>query len=275
MRVALCLYGLVGGDQGKGGLGSSDRTLRTGHKHYIKHLIDVNDKVDVFVHTWTVEQQDQIKKLYSPKLSVFEKQINFKIPSYVRGDQQRKNNHYSKWYSTKKSIDLKKKYEDQHGIRYDFVIATRFDIALMTDFKFNQFDPHKFYVGHWCEILDKKGKDVFKGGRGPLDELLKKGKKISSFKHSHKGYPHTEEGFIDQWFFSGSEEMDRFASLFDHLDEYTKPGKCPNDSAGTISNHRLSLYHLQQLNMIDQLDFAFHLYDDFPLIRRRFLGCKL
>ena len=238
MRTALCLYGIVGGDSGKGGSGSSAETLKIGQKHYKKYLIDTNHDVDVFVHTWSVDQKNRIEKLYSPKKAVYEPQITFKIPKWVRGTPERKNNHYSKWYSTKRTVDLKRAYEEEHGFKYDFVITSRFDIALTTPFQFDGFNQDKLYAGHWCKILNNNGQDVFKGGRGPLYAMMKKGSKVEHFKHTHTGYPHTDEGLIDQWFFSGSKNMDLFTALYDQLDEYTKPG-------------------------------------NFPLVRRRFLGCKL
>lgn len=275
MKVALCLYGIVGGDSGKGGQGSSAETLKIGHRHYRQFLIDANAEVDVFVHTWSVDQKARIERLYQPKRAIYEPQIKFKVPKWVRGDAERKNNHYSKWYSTKRTLDLKRVYEEANNFKYDFVMTTRFDIALKTPFKFDGFDPDKFYAGHWCKIVNANGVDVFKGGRGPLYGLLKKGAKIDNYKHAHTGYPHTDEGLIDQWFFSGSKNMDAFASLYDRLDEYTKPGNRLNDASNRISNHRLALHHLKQAKLIDKLDFAYHLHDEFPLIRRRFLDCKL
>lgn len=276
MRVALCLYGLVGGDSGKGGMGSSDKTLTIGYEHYRNNLIEVNDHVDVFIHTWSLDQKDQIIKLYSPTKYVFEKQIQFKVPPYVKGDTQRKNNHYSKWYSTMRSVQLKREHELEQNFKYDFVIVSRFDIALKSKFDFSQHDPEKFYVGNWCTFCDKRGKDLFKGGRGPMYEMMEKGKDLSELKHRHIGYPHDKEnGFIDQWFFSGSENMDVFADLYSHLDDYTRPGKCPNDRSGRISNHRLSFYHVEQSDLLGRLDFAYHLHDDFPLVRRRFLECRV
>ena len=56
MKVALCLYGIVGGSAGKGGKGSTDQTLKIGHKHYNKNLIEANGSVDVFVHTWSTDR---------------------------------------------------------------------------------------------------------------------------------------------------------------------------------------------------------------------------
>jgi len=273
MRTALCLCGLVGGDKGKAGSGSSSEILRIGHKHYNQNLITPNN-ADVFVHTWTVDKKESIEEMYSPKSSIYEPQIQFDIPKYVKGTAVRKNNHYSKWYSIAKSIGLKSEYEKENNFTYDWVIVARFDIALNTVFDFGQLDNTKFYAGHWCEILDKKGTDVLRGGRGSLYDLLKT-KKLSDFSHKHKGFPHTNEGLIDQWFLGNSKDMDKFSNLYNRLDDYTKPGKCPTDSADTISNHRLSLYHLEETGLADRLEFAYHLHDDFPLVRRRFLNCKL
>jgi len=272
MRVALCLYGLIGGDQGKGGAGSSDKTLTTGHYYYDKNLFKQNDQVDVFVHTWSVDRKDDIEKMYKPKMSTYEHQIQFKIPSHVKGKPVRKNNHYSKWYSTMKSVELKRQYEEENNFKYDFVITSRFDIALNAPFDFSQYNPGKFYVGKWCAFFNKKGEDVFKGGRGPLYDLIEKGDSADNYKHQH--YSPDEHGFIDQWFFSGSSSMDKFANLYNKLDKYTKPGNCSNDRAGTISNHRLSKYHVEQLGWAEKVEFVYHLHDEFPLVRRRFLGCK-
>ena len=154
-------------------------------------------------------------------------------------------------------------------------MTSRFDIALTTDFDFSQHDPENFHVGEWCQMLNGKGTDVFKGGRGPLYDWLAQGKNPGKLTHKHIGYPHTDEGFIDQWFFSSSRNMDEFANLYNFIDEYTKPGKCPNDAAGTISNHRLSWYHAKETGLLEKTKFVYHLYDDFPLVRRKFLGCKL
>jgi len=95
----------------------------------------------------------------------------------------------------------------------------------------------------------------------------------SDLVHKHIGYPHNGKGLLDQWFFSNSKNMDQFVTLFDHLDEYTKPGHCPHDVSGSISSHRLSFYHLHKIGLVDKLKFTLHLHDDFPLIRRWIFKC--
>ena len=69
--------------------------------------------------------------------------------------------------------------------------------------------------------------------------------------------------------------MDILCSLYDHLDEYTKPGatwwggrSTVVDSAGNISNHRLIPKHLEVNNILKDLEFTFYPHDDFPLVRR-------
>jgi len=265
MKVALCFIGVVGGDQGKSGKGNSSRVLKIGYDHYKKHLLDKND-VDVFVHTWSVDEKDTIEKLYKPKLSIYEPQKTFKVPSYVTGTPQRKNNHYSRWYSYKKSCDLKSKFESDNGFKYDFVMMARFDIALRTDLIFDIYDTDAFYAANWCWMHKKNGERVKNPDYYLLDDT-------SDLVHKHIGYPHNGKGLLDQWFFSNSKNMDQFVTLFDHLDEYTKPGHCPHDVSGSISSHRLSFYHLHKIGLVDKLKFTLHLHDDFPLIRRWIFKC--
>ena len=76
MKVALCFSGLAGGDKGKSGEGSSEGVLNISYKHFKKHILNIND-VDIFVHSWSTECEDQIKNLYSPKKSIFEKHIKY------------------------------------------------------------------------------------------------------------------------------------------------------------------------------------------------------
>ncbi len=275
MKVALCLSGKVGNTKGKSGYHKSEsRVLEKGFEHYKRHIIEKND-LDVFVHCWDVELSDQIELIYNPVSSTYQQQINFDIPHYVRGEDKRKQNHYSRWYSNMQVNKLRKNYENQNNFKYDFVMTTRFDLAWETDVIFSDYNPNNFYVGYWSAVFDKNGKDIFKGGRGPLYDLLRQDKKnINKFKYGLKGYPTIDEGFLDLWFFSNSENSDKFFNLYNLLDEYNKPGNCPTDSNNSISNHRLSKYHLEKLNLMKNLEFKFHMFDDFPEVRRKYFGCK-
>ena len=79
----------------------------------------------------------------------------------------------------------------------------------------------------------------------------------------------------DAYAFSNSDNMNKFATLYDCLGEYSKPGVCPVDESGRISAHRQSLYHLEQIGLLDNLrlcDKNWH--DDCPTVRRRYFKEK-
>jgi len=277
-RVALCISGKIGNALGKSGYHASDpRILIKGHEHYQRHIISKNN-VDVFIHCWDTELEEQVLQLYSPKKHKIEEQIYFDIPSHVKSgdsDNRRANNHYSRWYSNKIANDLRAEYEKENNFKYDIVMTTRFDLAFEVDIDFSKYDTEGFYAGKWSVVLDAAGNDLFKGGRGPLYDLLQSNHPIiPHLKREVKGYPLNEEGFLDLWFFTNSDNSTKFFSLYDHLNEYTKPGNCDLDSNGTISNHRLVRHHLDQTGLMKNLKFEFHMFDDFPEVRRKYFGCK-
>ena len=179
-KVALCISGKVGNKEGHTGLKKSDFSiLNKGFHHYKKHIIDKND-ADVFIHCWDKEFEEEIIKLYKPKKYIFEEQKLFKIPRYVKGSQRpwqfknaftRNQSTYSKWYSNKIVNSLRREYEEEVNMKYDFVMTTRFDIAFEKDVIFNQFNNQYFYAGNWTIVKDENGIDIFKAGVGPLYEL--------------------------------------------------------------------------------------------------------
>jgi len=279
MRIALCLSGLIGNAKGKSGDASSEQSvLDISFKYWKKHVLDKNDDIDVFIHTWDVDLEDRIKQLFDPLLITVEKQKIFDIPDYVVGHpEQRKQNHYSRWYGNREAVGLKREYEDYCDFKYDMVMLSRFDVAWQTDVIFSKFDSSCFYVGNWCTLRDKKTNlNCFKDGRGDLYERLET-EPLSNFKHSH--FP-IRRGMLDHWFFSHSENIDNFAELYSNLDEYLKDPKAsrdPNkpDSSLNICNHQLVCYHLQKLGLFDKVRCVFHSFSDFPLTRYKFLGSKI
>jgi len=281
MKVALCLIGMVGGKDGKYGLNQSLEVLKSGFKQYKKHILDKND-VDIFCHTSSVQFSEDIISLYNPKRYMFLKEPTFNIPSYVTGEQVRKQGHYHMWFSYKTVSHLRQNYEKESGQKYDLVYVGRYDLAWQTDVIFSKLNKNKFYAGYLNRI-SKKGKDVGNHEWHHLEkELLHNGKLNKSqeskgYASRLVGYPHNDEGLIDRWFISNPKYMDKFCTLFDNLNEYTKPGKFWNidkvkssliDCAGQISNHRLAPAHLEKIGLLDKLDFKFYTHDDFPLVRR-------
>ena len=61
------------------------------------------------------------------------------------------------------------------------------------------------------------------------------------------GWPNAPE-ILDHIFTSNSKWMKHYATMFEHLDEYTLPGQCPQWN--TISNHFLMVWHLDKLGLL-------------------------
>jgi len=274
-KIALCLSGKIGNTLGKSGNHNSEyRVLKKGFEHYERHIMNKND-VDVFIHCWDQELEKETLELYKPKKHKFESQVYFDIPDYVKGDPNRKNNHYSRWYSNKVVNELREEYEKENGFKYDFVMTSRFDLAFEVDVDFSNFDKDSFYAGKWSSVVDASGNDLFKGGRGPLYDLINARHPIvNSLRLQTKGFPNSKDGFLDLWFFANSENSSKFFDLYSNLDEYNKPSNCPTDSSGRISNHQLVKYHLNKIGLLEKVKFEFHMFDDFPEVRRKYFGCR-
>ena len=84
MRIAICFYGLAGKknnfQNSHDWMQDSDESLdcNLSYNHYKNHIFDKNDNVDIFLHTWSIEQEDNLRKLYKPKDCIFEEQKQFR-----------------------------------------------------------------------------------------------------------------------------------------------------------------------------------------------------
>ena len=194
MRSALCLFGKIGGTQGKDGLGERiDYEMCA--RSYQQHVIDVNN-CDVFMHCWDVDLEVKLTELYQPKDRHFEAQINF-----GKGAEHRLR---SRWYSTKRSVQLKALHETIYGMKYDWVMLGRLDLLFFVDFVFSQLDTGYFYAANWNTppLISKRHRVT-----GQINEPDKTNRSL------------VKEGVSDLWFIAPSQKMDTFARLYDHIDE--------------------------------------------------------
>ena len=122
MKVALCLHGLVGStksvsyDRDESDLDGKKLCAELAFKDWKKYIIDEND-VDVFIHSWDLDLKNYLVESYQPKKYQIEKQIIFK-PEY-KEDNPRNRAVYSRFYGSKKVIELKQKYEKDNNFKYD------------------------------------------------------------------------------------------------------------------------------------------------------------
>jgi hypothetical protein len=211
MKIALCLSGYF--DSFKDGSSKGQDGYEYMQRQIFNHPA-ADEGIDVFFHNWEPHLEDHITKIYEPKGYIVEPQIDFVEVAEHNKVSRRHLDPYnqlgnwtmtskqgagyvgperllSQYYSTQKSFELKKEYEEENDFKYDCVIKSRFDLGRINRStsgpgKANpyacqciKFDPtlnmEKLYMVYW---------DLF------------------------------NEGPADMWFYSSSENMDNFCELY-------------------------------------------------------------
>ena len=162
-RIAVLLHGNAG-KADKYNCGST-MPIEHSYNHLKKFLLNINENVDVFMHSWSTELEEDLVNLYKPVDYKFEPQITFDF-EYVVGDPDgpggeinrwvdgkfrgldnlRFHSMFSRWYSARLVNELKKKHEEENGFKYDFVMLTRYDLAYLIDFYFPTMDNNAVYL---------------------------------------------------------------------------------------------------------------------------------
>ena len=198
IRSAICLYGIVGGTEGKDGLGGNI-PFEECYKTYKTHIIDVN-KADIFIHSWSVEVQDELLELYKPKKYQFQEQIPFKYNVVVKKPKLRamhKDQGFrslSKWYSLKRSVELKMEYEQEQGFEYDYIMLTRFDTLFFVNLDFSKLDKKYLWVPNFNTP----------DGLGEHPKI-----KPNRVNRSETGY-----GLSDMWYLANSKIINEFTKIY-------------------------------------------------------------
>tara|TARA_R110001583_G_scaffold192758_1_gene359708 strand:+ start:2385 stop:3209 length:825 start_codon:yes stop_codon:yes gene_type:complete len=196
VKVALCLHGYFGT------LSTGDFTTAAGgYEHIQERVYSKVDNVDVFVHCWQPEFEEQIEKLYKPKQSVYEEQIDFDKVCKENGIDQdyidegfpREQTFYknavasrilSFYYSRCQSLKLALEGD------YDWIITTRFDIAQRGGLEVNRirFFPDSvrdcLYTTYWDQM---------------------------------------NQGYGDMWFYGSPSIMKKYSSIYDRALDDFKP----------------------------------------------------
>jgi len=189
MRVAFLLHGKIGGMAGKDGAGGLIDYRFCCDKFY-ENIIEPNN-ADVFLHSWSKEQEDDLMEIYSPKKAVIEKQRGFPINRSLPllGDKGNLESVMSiiksRFYSSQKVISLKSEYEKENKFKYDFVFISRFDLIWHTPLIFENLDPSYFYVANWSKT------------HHPLTGKIRR--------------------FLDLYFASNSQYIDYYGEAFERL----------------------------------------------------------
>jgi hypothetical protein len=199
MKIALCLHGYYAN---AGGAKASDEAIS-----YITRKVLEKGDVDIFVHSWDLDNKEKIETTYAPVISQYEKQKDFK-EELKRFDENWFNSGFDRestmyrtntifrglsfLYSRMRSIEIKKQHEEENGFRYDCVVAARFDLGTR-----GKEHPQKYYATdmNFNPALD-------------MDYMY------SAF------WNQTNHGYADHWFYSNSENMDTVGALYHGVTEY-------------------------------------------------------
>ena len=191
MKIALCLHGVFNSTTDNSSLGID------GHNYIKKHILSTND-VDVYIHSWDVEKQEEIKKLYNPIEFAFEQQVDFAHIAASRGINKLQgcprppHNVLSHFYSIQKCFNLL--YSSNK--KYDMVIKSRFDLGRINR---NTSGPgrHNPYPVQCINLLQSI----------EADKLY-----MANWNHFHMGP-------ADMWFYGDYNTMKPFQTIYDRLDD--------------------------------------------------------
>lgn len=223
MRVALCLYGLIGYSKkfAEGEL----INYKLPYEIYRKNLFNKNVEIDIFIHSWSVNYKEELIKLYKPKAYVFDQPRD----DFKKIYGQKNFNDVSHLFTKKRSIEIKKEYEIKNNIKYDWVFLSRFDICLNKKIDYSKINNKFFYNVGPRRHHNKYCKCLFCDENNPSHCIQ------------------------DQVYFSSSEKMDIFSSIFDKIKEYGI------DYYGNISLHVFAKKHLLKTGLWQDVNFYFNL----------------
>jgi hypothetical protein len=217
MKIALCLSGYFNS------LTDSTSKGVDGFEHIRKHILSKGD-IDVFIHTWDIDNMGIIKGLYEPYMKIMKIQhqkdfsniINTRGLNDLAKVPRSPQIVLSHLYGVSESIKLA--YEG--GITYDIVIKGRFDLGRINR---NTSGPNKHnpYPVQCINLLDK----------------------IESDKLYMADWNHFHMGPADMWYYGDYKTMKLFTNLYDSLEnemfidsEFHKFATKIENNRGDLSN---------------------------------------
>ena len=249
-KIAICLFGLVGSSNSKGGKGDPlDPSIacKAYHQHFCNHY-----DVDFYIHTWSYQYENQLKNLFKPKAIITEKpylfdssywmamvskRLTLRQKIYSRFNRSLLQNlsqdayrAFSRWSSTFHSFNL----IPDHSLRdYSFILSSRLDLEFFDDFHFPvNLSQSELLLSHWNEA-------VIAGTRSSINQLNLSLSKV---------------GFMDLWFGGSPSAMDKYLKLIDYFHKYH------------YSPHISSFQHAVSCNLKPR--YRYYRGLDYELVRR-------
>ena len=248
MRVAYCLVGIVGSSNFGMGLGK-DIDYRIAHYWNKKNIFDINDEVDVFLHSWSVKHEMGLVDAYKPKKYLFEKQIDFNQETI------RDNCIASRWYSTAICNNLRKSYEKEMSIKYDAVMFFRYDHVFLVPLNFSDFDMDYIWMRHGNPIGRIDGVRQQDNLNNGIDTTVVV--KLNTIE-KRRNHSLVNDRVYDSFIFSKPENIDVYANVYNY---YVSTGTKIN------SPHSEVVEQFKRENLYENLDFCFFGETDTEAVR--------
>ena len=186
-KVAICFFGSTGFKQklGKVETQNSEKLQFEVPLLSIKKNIIEPNKCDVFIHSWSKNNKDELIELLNP--------INYKFEEHKifdRDTSSKKNAVTSRFYSEYQANKLKKIHEKKNKFKYDIVIHSRLDVIW--------FNPLELYEKKNTLFSTYWNSSINENNHGPFNR-----------KNHNQNY-----ALHDWWFYGDSKVMDKFSLIF-------------------------------------------------------------
>lgn len=192
MKIALCLHGMFDS------LTDCKSKGVDGFNHIKSRILDKGN-VDVYIHSWSLDNKDKIIELYRPKKYVFEQQkdfsdvINSRNLNFLSGYPRNPHSVLSHFYSISESFNLLYKSNEKN---YDVVIKSRFDLGRINRDTSGPGRMHPYPV-QCINLVDN----------------IKPGKIYTAF------WEYFDMGPADMWFYGDFNVMNNFANLYSSFEK--------------------------------------------------------
>ena len=228
MSIAICFYGLHSGKNDKNEIIEYNLALNSIKKNIINFNKD--KKFDIFFHTWNNNDNNNNNNDNNNELINNYKPCKYKIDNSIFFDIDIKwNSIMSRWYSHSEVLKLKKIYEIENNIKYEYVLIVRFDCIFLLNINFN-FNNKNIYVSTWDDASIKA----------------------------------QETGLLDYWFILNSEDADIYSHIYNDLINYKIKYK-----DNMKSNHTIAKQHLIEKKIDYKLKYIFKEFVHFTLNKWR------
>ena len=233
MKIALCLHGYFDSLQDPTSLGIN------GYNYIKKHILDKGD-VDVFIHSWDKDREDEISALYDPVKATFEYQKDFSETlkklqiEKLKWQARSPANVLSHFYSIQEAFNLC--YEDYPRKSYDFVIKSRFDLGQ----------------------INRNTSGPGRGNPYPV-QCINFNPRLYSGNLYMANWGMMDQGPPDMWFYGNAWDMRYFNAIYDRVEEYltwgsnyTKYYESLNGEVEISNSVRLYKWWMQEVGLWDK-----------------------